>query len=70
MFAVEKEVEVTSNKAKRTTISISRASKDGLDSVKHPGQSYDGLIQELVRLWQKEHGVEGRKEVKEVEERR
>lgn len=46
------------NKAKRTTISISRATKDALDSIKHPGQSNDGLIQELVNLWQKEHGVE------------
>jgi len=49
---------VTGDKAKRTTISISRETKGVLDSVKHPGQSYGGLIQELVRLWQKEHGVE------------
>ena len=45
-------------KAKRTTISISRETKDSLDSIKHTGQSYDGLIQELVRLWKKQHGVE------------
>jgi len=49
---------VTGAKAKRTTISILRETKDSLDSIKHTGQSYDGLIQELVRLWKKQHGVE------------
>ncbi|MBA7624902.1 hypothetical protein ES703_32316 [subsurface metagenome] len=44
------------NKAKRTTISISQPTKHILDSIKHPGQSYDGLIQELIKLWEKEHG--------------
>lgn len=43
------------DKAKRTTISISQVTKEALDSIKHPGQSYDGLFQELVKLWQKEH---------------
>jgi len=28
-----------------------RTTKEALDSIKHPGQSYDGLIQELVRYW-------------------
>ncbi len=46
------------DKAKRTTISISIETKDALDTIKHTGQSYDGLIQELVRLWTKRHGVE------------
>jgi len=32
--------------------------KQLLDSIKHTGQSYNGLIQELVPLWEKEHGVE------------
>jgi len=48
---------VVSDKAKRTTISVLRDTKDALDSIKHPGQSYNGLIQELVRLWKKEHGI-------------
>jgi len=30
---------------------LSQTTKDGLDSIRHPGQSYDGLIQELVRFW-------------------
>ena len=46
------------DKAKRTTISISRETKDAIDTIKHTGQSCDGLIQELVRLWKKQHGVE------------
>jgi hypothetical protein len=48
--------EVLVDKAKRTTISISQPTKRILDSIKHPGQSYDGLIQELIKLWEKEHG--------------
>ena len=48
--------EVLVDKAKRTTISISHPTKRILDSIKHPGQSYDGLIQELIKLWEKEHG--------------
>ncbi len=42
---------MTSDQAKRTTISILCRTKDDLDSMKHPGQSYDGLIQELVKFW-------------------
>ena len=45
------------SKAKRTTISISEPTKHILDSIKHPGQSYDGLIQELIKLWEKEYGA-------------
>lgn len=37
--------------AKRTTISILKPTKDALDSIKHPGQTYDGVIQELVKFW-------------------
>jgi len=40
------------NQVKRnTTIAISQQTKGALDSIKHPGQSYDGLIQELVKFW-------------------
>jgi len=42
----------------RVTLSISRETKGLLDSIKHTGQSYNGLIQELVSLWEKEYGVE------------
>jgi hypothetical protein len=33
---------------KTTTIRISTSTKKLLDTVKHKGQSYDGLLQELV----------------------
>ncbi len=33
---------------KRASISISKETKELLDSIKHTGQSYDGLIRELV----------------------
>lgn len=35
----------------RASIGISRTTKGSLDSIKHSGQSYDGLIQELVTFW-------------------
>ena len=46
--------QVLVSKAKWTTISISQPTKDILDSIKHPGQSYDGVIQELIKLGKKE----------------
>ena len=51
-------------KAKRTTISISKQTKAALDSVKHPGQSYNGLIGELVKFWKdkaRQTGIAGRR---------
>ncbi len=45
-------------KKNRASLSISKETKGLLDSIKHIGQSYNGLIQELIRLWEKEHGVE------------
>lgn len=53
-------VAVVIDEGKRTTVSISRRTKDALDSMKHPGQSYDGLIQELTKFWKEEHRVEER----------
>ena len=44
------------NQAKHTTIAVSQRTKDALDSIKHPGQSYDGLIQELVNFLKEEGG--------------
>ena len=39
------------NKKKRSSISVKLKTKDALDSLKHAGQSYDGLIQELIKFW-------------------
>ncbi len=36
---------------KRASVSISRETKGFLDSIKRPGQSYDGVIRELVMHW-------------------
>lgn len=49
---------MATNESKRSSINISQRTKDALDSIKHPGQSYEGLIQELVELWKKEKGEE------------
>jgi len=43
---------------KRVSLSISRETKVMLDSVKHTGQSYNGLLQELVTLRKKQKGTE------------
>jgi len=45
---------------KRASLNITKEVKEKLDEVKHTGQSYDGLIQELVKHW------EMRQETKEV----
>jgi len=48
---------VVSNQARRrTSIGVSRQTKDNLDSIKHAGQSYSGLIQELVEFWKEKKG--------------
>jgi len=46
---------------KRASVSISRETKEFLDSIKHPGQSYDGAIRELVIYWKKKQEAEGKK---------
>ena len=46
-----------SQNRERSSLNISRRTKDDLDSIKHSGQSYDGLIQELVKFW-KDKGSE------------
>ncbi|HEY90581.1 MAG TPA: hypothetical protein G4O07_01985 [Dehalococcoidia bacterium] len=46
------------NNKKRSSISVKWKTKDALDSLKHAGQSYDGLIQELIKFW-KEKGKGG-----------
>jgi len=47
---------VFSGNKKRTSLNISKKTKELLDSIKHPGQSYDGLIRELVMYWKKKEG--------------
>ena len=46
---------------KRASVSLSRETKEFLDSIKRPGQSYDGVIRELVMYWKKNQVAEGRK---------
>ena len=48
-----------SQNRERSSLNILRRTKDDLDSIKHSGQSYDGLIQELVKFW-KDKGREGK----------
>ena len=43
-------------KGKRLSLSVSQQTKEDLDTIKHTGQSYDGLIQELIKLWRREKG--------------
>ena len=45
-------------KGKRLSLSISQETKGLLDTIKHTGQSYDGLIQELIKLGKREKGIE------------
>ena len=35
----------------RAVLNISLELKSELDTLKHPGQSYDGLIRQLVEFW-------------------
>ena len=37
----------------RSSINVSHQTKDVLVSMKRAGQSYDRLIQELIRFWQR-----------------
>ena len=46
----------------RVTVSISRDTKEVLDSVKHTGQSYEGLIRDLVMCWKRKQEAEEKKQ--------
>jgi len=48
---------VIAKEKRRTTISILLQTKAALDSIKHEGQSYNGVVQELVKFW-KDKGSE------------
>jgi len=50
--------ETVVSESKRTTVVIHRQTKAVLDSIKHPGQSYEGVIQDLIKFWKKGHGLE------------
>ena len=43
---------------KRASVSISKETRELLDSIKHTGQSYDGLIRELAMHWKKKQEAE------------
>jgi hypothetical protein len=53
-------VKVKAKSKKRVTVSISRETKDFLDSIKHTGQSYEGLIRDLVMCWKKKEAAGGK----------
>ena len=46
---------------KRASVSISKETKGFLDSIKRPGQSYDGAIRELVICWKEKQAAEEKK---------
>jgi len=46
---------------KRASVSISKETKGFLDSIKRPGQSYDGVIRELVMHWEEKQEAEEKK---------
>lgn len=45
---------------KRVSLSISEETKAMLDLIKHIGQSYNGLLHELVAFWNKQRGTEAK----------
>jgi hypothetical protein len=49
-------------KQTRVSITVSGETKIKLDSIRRLGQSYNGLIQELVVFWNKENGQENKNE--------
>ena len=44
-------VAVSDKPEERSTIGLRRRTKQTLDSIKHPGQTYEGLILELIMFW-------------------
>ncbi|MFC2008222.1 hypothetical protein ACFLT0_00835 [Chloroflexota bacterium] len=45
--------------SKRASVSVAKETKGFLDSIKRPGQSYDGVIRELVMSWKTTREAEG-----------
>jgi len=58
---------VKTKSKKRVTVSISKETKEFLDSIKHTGQSYEGLIRELALCWQKKKEMEEKKMTSKAE---
>jgi len=46
---------LNTNVAKRKNLSVSACTKAALDRIRHQGQSYEGLIRELVECWEKQN---------------
>lgn len=44
-------------KEKRASVRLSQITKEALDSIKHPEQSYGGIILELIRFWKEQGGA-------------
>ncbi len=42
---------------KRATVNLSQTTKETLDSIKHSGQSYTGVILQLIRFWKEQGGA-------------
>ena len=40
-------------KTPRTSIGVKIKTKERLDHSRHPGQSYDGFVWQLIDLWEK-----------------
>ena len=52
---------------KRTTINISFEAKSQMDTVKATGQSYDGIIRDLVQFWkEKWSGYRAQRQAKDI----
>jgi hypothetical protein len=47
---------VRDNNGERACLNISKEAKLRLDEIRHIGQSYDGLIRELVINWKEQQG--------------
>jgi len=57
----------------RAHISLNSRTKEALDLIRAPGQSYDGVIQQLIKFWDKQNEldrVNGRQSIKRNTERR
>ena len=40
---------------RRAYISVNSRTKENLDSIRAPGQSYDGIVQQLIKLWNEQN---------------
>lgn len=57
----------------RAHINLNSRTKEALDLIRAPGQSYDGIIQQLIKLWDKQNELDrfnGRQSIKRNTERR